>query len=376
MQILHCFKVYQPEIRGGIPEVISQLCTGMAPHKKSSVLVARRAAGLHRRHTIDGIPVEAVSSIGTLWSMPLAPAFPFVAAKRSRAFDILALHHPFPLNDVAILLGATARKAIVVHWHAEIMQRRAIVPLVNYFVRSTLARAKRIIIADPSLLENSELLRSHAHKCAVVPFGVDVESWQSLNQFERSQVEELRAKYPSLVVATGRLVPYKGFDTLIRACQHVQATVAIVGEGPLRQQLRDLAYELGVGDRIQFLGNISNSALKTLLHAARIFALPSVTAAEAFGIVQLEAMAVGVPIVNTELPTAVPRVARHGIEALTVRPGDPRALASAIDRLLNDGQLAEQFRMAGRVRAQSEYRKELFIRRIEKVYDDAAGLIC
>jgi rhamnosyl/mannosyltransferase len=111
--------------------------------------------------------------------------------------------------------------------------------------------------------------------------------------------------------------------------------------------------------------------MKVHLHAARLYAFPSVGAAEAFGIVQLEAMAVGLPIVNTNLPTVVPHVARHGLEALTVPPNDPAALAAAISQLLADRELSQRFGAAGRRRAMTDYDLENFVRRVEEVYDQA-----
>ncbi len=145
----------------------------------------------------------------------------------------------------------------------------------------------------------------------------------------------------------------------------------IVGEGPLKDDLRQTARRLGVGERFILAGGLSRDDLKIHLHAARMFTLPSVSAAEAFGIVQLEAMAAGLPVINTDLPTGVPHVARNGREGLTVPPGDPVALAAAINRLLDDKDLARSLGAAGRSRVAAEYRAEVFVRRIEDVYEAA-----
>ena len=88
----------------------------------------------------------------------------------------------------------------------------------------------------------------------------------------------------------------------------------LIGEGGLRNDLERMAVQFGVSDRVSFLGFVSDSEVKSYLHAARVLAFPSVTQAEAFGLVQLQAMAAGLPIVNTALPTAVPHVARHNLE--------------------------------------------------------------
>ncbi len=370
MRVLHSFKVFPPDIVGGIPEVIAYLAKGMSSRHQSSVLVAR-SRGWGRHYRFEGIPIEALASFGTVLSTPIAPSFPFVLAKRSRKADLVAFHHPFPLNDIGIVIGLPIKTALVVHWHSEIVGRRPLAGLVAPLIRRTLVRAQHIIVSHPSMVTASPFLSSHAAKCAVVPFGIDVPYWNELDSTQHRRIEVLRTQYPRLVIATGRLVRYKGFDVLIEALRRVDATALIVGDGPLRYDLLRRAASLGGGQRVILAGMLSRDDLKIYLHAARLYALPSVTPAETFGIVQLEAMAVGLPIVNTNLPTGVPHVARHGLEALTVPPNDPAALAAAIAQLLADQELSQRLGSAGRARALTEYNLELFIKRTEEVYEKA-----
>jgi glycosyltransferase involved in cell wall biosynthesis len=374
LRVLHSYKVFPPDIMGGIPEVIAYLAKGMSRHE-SSLLVAR-SRGRGRHYRFEGIPVEALASFGTVVSSPVAPSFPFVLASRSRDVDLVAFHHPFPLNDIGVAIGFPIQTALVVHWHSEIVGRRALAGLVAPFIRRTLKRAQHIIVSHPSMVTASPFLPAFAEKCAVIPYGIDVPYWNELDSSQRRRMEGLRSQHPRLVVATGRLVPYKGFDVLIEALNRLDATAIIIGDGPLRRDLLQRAARLGVGDRVILAGMLSRDDLKIHLHAARLYALPSVTPAEAFGIVQLEAMAAGLPIVNTNLPTGVPHVARHGLEALTVPPNDPAALATAIAQLLDDQGLALRFGSAGRARVTTEYNLELFITRTEEVYEQAVRSRC
>jgi len=362
--------VFPPDIVGGITEVIAYIAEGMAPRHESSVLVAR-SRGWGRRYTFGTIPVEALFSFGTLLSTPIAPSFPFVLAKRSRKADLVALHQPFPLNDIGVALGLPRETAVVVHWHGEIVRQRSLTGLVAPFIRRTLVRAQRIIVSHPALVSASPFLAAHGEKCAVVPYGIDVACWAELDGAQRRHAEELRSRYPRLVITTGRLVPYKGFDVLVEALRRVDATAIIVGEGTLRPDLLRLAQQRGVAERLILAGRLSRDDLKVHLHAAQLYAFPSVSPAEAFGIVQLEAMAAGLPIVNTSLPTGVPHVARHGSEALTVPPNDSAALAAAISQLLDDRALAQRLGAAGRRRATTEYDLQGFVKRIEDVYEQA-----
>ena len=369
MRILHAFKIYRPEIEGGVPEIMGILTSSDGPDDHSSILVARRF-GLGRNSDVSGVPVKSVTSFGNIFSMPVAPTFPFALAWAARKANLVALHAPFPLNDVGLLFGIPASVGLVVHWHSDIVGQRPMLPLVAPFIRHTLIRADRIIVSNSSIVSLSPFLKSHVDKCVVIPFGVDPGYWARLNQDEQAEVERIRSAHRRLVVATGRLVHYKGFHVLIRALREVDATAVIIGEGPQAVPLRRLAEQLGVADRVEFVGNVARDRLKIFLHAARVFAFPSITSAETFGIAQLEAMAVGVPIVNTALPTGVPLVARDGCEALTVIADDASALAAGVSRVLGDPTLAEKLGRAGRQRIKEDFLQHSFIRKVKAVYDD------
>src|SRR5262249_48969403 len=178
----------------------------------------------------------------------------------------------------------------------------------------------------------------------------------------------LRQQHPRLIVACGRLVPYKGFDVLLRALRQVDAHLIIAGTGPLESELRGVASEAGVADRVTFAGYLSREGQRRMFGAADLFVLPSVNEAEAFGIVQLEAMCSAIPVVNTSLPTGVPWVARDDLEGLTVAPRDEAALAAAITGLLADRELATRLGAAGKERAVSLFKWQKFAADVAEQY--------
>jgi glycosyltransferase involved in cell wall biosynthesis len=137
----------------------------------------------------------------------------------------------------------------------------------------------------------------------------------------------------------------------LKAMKRVDAHLVIVGAGPLEAELRSLASGSGVAERVTFAGYLSREQQRQTFGAADLFVLPSVNEAEAFGIVQLEAMCSAIPVVNTRLPTGVPWVARDGLEGLTVPPRDEAALAKAMSRLLDDQDLAKRLGAAAKTRA-------------------------
>ena len=370
LRVLHAYKIYRPDIEGGIPAVMSSLAGGADGGTSHAILCARRS-GAAQRYAVDGVPVEAVASLGTLFSTPLAPGYIPAFIRRARQADVVIHHAPLPLTDAAILLGLPVNVGLIVYWHADIVGYGLLKRLVSPLLRRALARADRIVVSGQPMIENSEFLRPHFAKCVVMPYGMDLDYWRALDPGEGDAVAEMKRARPRHIVSLGRLVNYKGYDVLLRAMREIDGHATIIGEGPLLAELQQLAMELGVVDRVRFAGRLERGEIRRLFHAAQVFAFPSVTVAEAFGIVQVEAMAAGLPIVNTSLPTTVPLVARHDQEALTVTPGDAAALAAALTRILDDPALAQRLGTAGKARARDEYDQSVFRERMAAVYADA-----
>lgn len=372
MKVLHSYKVYRPDLDGGIPFVIATLSQLIRDGVENNILVAR-LHGLSKRYVFDGVPVEAVTSLGTFFSTPLAPSFPFTLLRRALSYDLVVHHAPFPLADIA-LSHLPQNVALIVYWHAEIARYKLLKRLVSPAIFRTLQRADRIVVADRATIENSDFLPRFAEKCSIVPFGTDVDFWSICTKEEAAAAQMLRTKSPRMVLAIGRFVSYKGFDVLLKAMKTVDGQAVLIGDGPLLGELRQKAFDIGIADRVIFTGRTTPNEIKTFMHAARVLAFPSTTRAEAFGIVQLEAMAAGLPIVNTALRTAVPNIARHGKEALTVPPNDPLALAAAIQSIIDEPASASRLGQAGQLRARTEYSLSAYASRMAKIYDDVVSM--
>jgi glycosyltransferase involved in cell wall biosynthesis len=352
MRILHAFKVYTPDNHGGIVEAIARIASGTPIGDSASLLVCRYI-GLGSTINVDGLQVERTTTLAQFSSLPISPGYIPVFHQRARDADVVAFHAPFPFIDIGLMLGIPDKTALVIHWHAEITGRSLFRPIISPLLKKSVERADCIIVSHPSIVEQSEYLASHAAKCVVAPYGIDTDFWSGRTPEDEAPISALRQKYPRLIVACGRLVPYKGFDVLLRALKSVDAHLYIAGAGPLEAELKAIATASGVADRVTFAGYLSREQQRQAFGAADLFVLPSVNEAEAFGIVQLEAMCSGIPVVNTNLPTGVPWVARDGLEGLTVAPRDDAALAAAMSRLLDDPDLAKRLGAASKERAVS-----------------------
>jgi len=360
--VLHIFKVYYPDLFGGTLSVIRDICAGLKDIFSAGVLVCSSGGG-NSQIVVNDVAVERVRSFGDVLSLPAAPTYPWRLWRRIAEHDLLALHAPFPLADLVFAFGLGRNRPLVVHWHADIVSHAGLRPFVEPLMRRTLRRADAIIVSDAALVENTPLLREFAGKCHTVPFGVDVAKYQRPTPWHDRVNTRGR-----LVLACGRLVPYKGFDVLVRAAVGQSFEVWIVGEGRERERLEQLIESLGVQDRVRLLGSVPESERVKLMSIADVFVMPSVTSAETFGLVQLEAMAAGRPIVNTALDTGVPHVARDGIEAITVPPGDAQKLGDAINTLIADPERRQRMGLAARQRAITRYSTTAFKEGVETVY--------
>jgi rhamnosyl/mannosyltransferase len=204
----------------------------------------------------------------------------------------------------------------------------------------------------------------------VIPFGIDAHRWEPLDTEERDEIEKIQAEFGDFQIAVGRLVPYKGLEVLIRAMAEAPGRLIIVGDGPMRASLTALCEAGGVADRVDFAGDVSHRRLKTLLHACRFVVLPSVARSETFGIVQLEAMACGKAIVNTDIHPGIGWVARHGQEAITVPARNPGALADAIRYLHEHAAEAQRLGAQGRLRVQEVFGIDRFLHDTLATYRD------
>jgi glycosyltransferase involved in cell wall biosynthesis len=359
VKVLHVGKFYPPH-HGGMESHVELLCRLTRAEVEVEVVVS--SDGPETFHeVVDGVPVTRIGTRLRLASASFGPGMARVI--RAADADVVHFHHPNP-PAVLSFLTARARGRLVVTYHSDIVRQRLLGPLFSPLLHRFLARAHAIVASSPNYAASSPVLRRHASRVRVIPFGIDRDE---LAVVDPEEVAALRERHgPRIVLAAGRLVYYKGFEYLVRAMAGVDAHLLIAGDGPLLGELRRVASDAGVAGKVTLLGRVPD--LRPLYHAADVFALPSVARSEAFGIVQLEAMACGVPVVNTALDTGVPFVSPHGVTGLTVPPADSGALAAALARLLGDSALRARMGSEGRARVAGELGAGLMARRTLALY--------
>nr|MBA2383258.1 glycosyltransferase [Actinomycetota bacterium] len=171
-----------------------------------------------------------------------------------------------------------------------------------------------------------------------------------------------------LLLGVGRLVPQKGYDVAVQAfasvrARHPEAVLVVLGEGPERARLEELARELGLGDSFRLPGRAGD--VTAWLRRADLLVHPARW--EGFGLVLLEATLASLPVVATSV-SAIPEIVVDGQTGLLVPPEDPTALAAALERLLDDRTLAARLGAAGEARARTEFSVERMTRATLDVY--------
>lgn len=370
MKIVHLYKDYYPPVFGGIEQTVSRLARGQAAAgHNATVLCSAHGGRRDVEETIEGVRVIRCAEWARLASAPVCPGMPGRLARLKA--DILHLQYPSPPGEVSYLISGR-HVPMVVSYQADITRQVAVLPIYRPVIDAVLDRARLIMAASPQYIEHSEFLRSRRGKCRVVPLGIELEPFEQLESFA-AEAARLRAAYGGgpLVLFVGRFRYYKGLRVLLRAMVNVPATLVLVGGGGEEAELRVLHRELELGDRVRFAGSLDDRGLRAHLAAADVSVLPSINAAEAFGLAMIEAMAAGIPVVSTELGTGTSFVNQHGETGLVVPPSDPTALAAALRMLVADPALRRTMGEAGRRRARALFSTGRMVASVFKVYEEA-----
>lgn len=370
LKVLEVNKAYYPHI-GGIETLVKQYSQDLGTICDADVktLVCRDGRGKTTRETLDGVKLTRAGSLGTYFSCPLSLSFIRLFRKMAREADVVHIHVPFPLADVALLLSGFKGR-VVVSWHSDVVKQKKLMTFYKPFMMKLLKRADCIITATKGHIDGSDYLPDFRKKCRIVPYGITPVDYLSV---ERSPVltNRLNNKKNVKVFFTGRLVYYKGVDILLKAFTMTEnCELFIAGTGEMEQELKAFAKRHNIEKKVHFLGFLPDKELKQAYADCDIFVLPSVAKSEAFGIVQLEAMVYGKPVINTKLPSGVPYVSVHGKTGLTVPPSDAMDLAEAINTLAADAKMRENFGKAAAERVMTEFNEKNVVRKLYGVLSE------
>lgn len=375
IKILEINKAYFPHT-GGIETLVKQYSEELGKFDNIEIrtLVCRENFGKTYSEKINGVKLVRAGSLGTYFSCPLSMSFIKLFRKMSANADIVHIHVPFPLADLALLLSEYKGK-VIVSWHSDVVKQKKLLKLYKPLMKYLLNRADCILVATEGHITGSEFLPEYSHKCRILPYGITPENYLNI---KKTPFLTEKATNPASVKVffTGRLVYYKGVDILIEAFRKVKnnCELFIAGTGILESELKEKVRKYGLNERVHFLGFLPEEQLKQAFADCDIFVLPSVERSEAFGIVQLEAMIYGKPVINTSLPSGVPYVSIHGKTGITVQPYNSNQLAEAVNILRKNKNLREKLGKNAQQRVLDNFNEKNIIQDLYKIINDEVNI--
>ncbi|OYU31443.1 MAG: glycosyl transferase [Comamonadaceae bacterium PBBC2] len=361
-KIVHFGKYYLPD-SGGIESVTVSVAKGAVAAGHAVTVVCFAKSLSVPTEVMDGVTVVRAPIAKLVASQPLGLKYFSKCLAIAREADIVHLHAPNMLGALCALF-IKRRTRLLVHWHSDVINKGWLGYLTRPLEKAMLHRADCIVATSQVYADSSLSLQSFKHKTKVVPIGVaDPVHVNSSSELPPELDKWIAGR--RIVLAVGRLVPYKGFDVLLRAAAALtpDAVVVIVGSGPLQEELCKAAEASPEKGRIILAGRLSDAELQALFARASLYCLPSTYRAEAFGVVLLEAMAHGLPIVATEIPgSGVPWVNQHGVSGLNVPVKDAEQLAAACNQILSSSTLHQKFAVGARQRFLDVFTEDISVR--------------
>jgi glycosyltransferase involved in cell wall biosynthesis len=367
-KIVHFGKYYFPDA-GGIESVTLSLAKGAANAGYHVSVVCFGNTASNGENLIDGVEVIRAPAKIVLASQPLGIKYFFDCISAARRADIIHLHAPNMLAAFCALFIASS-KNLLVHWHSDVINKGLIGKISRALEYALLRRADMIVATSQVYADASRSLSDFKRKVVICPIGVPDKKWVDEESKLPTELEE-QIRGRKIILSVGRLVTYKGFDVLVRAAQQISknAVVVIVGGGPLEAELQHAIDLSDAKDQVFLAGKLCDSTLHALFERASVYCLPSTNRAEAFGVVMLEAMAHGLPVVACDIPgSGVPWVNQHGVSGFNVAVGDPIALAEACNKILTSFEIQKRLSQGARHRFISEFSEQTSINQILRVY--------
>lgn len=343
MKVLQTIKYYHPS-KGGMESVAKNIVDGILFERRdiNFIIYANSHTPQFKREILLEDRIESIKESTPIIfkSQPLNFKYPMLRKLISEV-DVVHHHYPFPNMELALLrnINLLRTKKFIITWHANINNSRWswIERFYAPITKKLLDTATHIVVTSPQLAEASNLLSAYTNKIKIIPLTFDplLSGVNNAKSFPKNRMFRL--------LFVGKLRAYKGLSYLIDAIRDLPVEMYIVGEGEDRQSLIDKCKLLCISDKVFFENELSNMELEMIYKKCDLFILPSINEAEAFGVVQLEAMSNGLPVINTKLNSGVPFVSLNSITGLTVEPKNSILLKQAIEKIINDKDLYETY---------------------------------
>ena len=367
--ILHVSKYYFPDL-GGIETVAMYLAEGMTEYR--NIVVCFSSDGEYHEDDVHNVKVFRVPVNFSFMSQDVSFRYLSILKKLMAEYkpEFVHLHCPNPFVYPLVVSVIDHNVRLILHWHSDILSKGIMYTLIKPFEEMVLRRADIIISTSPNYVPDSKPLTKYVTKVRVAQNGLIEENFEK-KETDIPRIEEIKKTYGNkkIVFFVGRHIPYKGIDVLIKADKYIQndCVILIGGKGPLDGYLKSIPCSA----RVKFLGRLSDDDMRCHYYAADVFAFPSNTKAEAFGIALAEAMYCEcAPVSCTIAGSGVNWVSINKETGIEVPINDEKAFAGAIDELLSDEALRLKYVKAAKQRVKDNFTKEKAIGVIANIYKE------
>ena len=407
MKVLHIGKFFPPS-PGGIENFSSDLVKALTRRGVANAALvhadplfpAKKKPGQNEPTKNDCL-THRVPSARPLLYAPVSPGFPLALNRMIKQFkpDLLYFHMPNVSAFSALFLPRALTLPWALDWHSDVVSskidwRLAVAyPAYFPFEQAMLAKSAAVIVHSQPYLDSSLPLKYWRHKCVVAPLGIDPErifgnpvekkspkGTSETRQSAREKTSEMdmpgamknlwKEEGPFRLLAAGRLSYYKGHDILIRATSQLKDVSAVIaGDGERFDELTGIIQETGANQKVSLPGHVSDETLSWLMKRCHCLCLPSVERTEAFGMVLLEAMSLGKPVIASDIPgSGMGFAVAHGKTGLLVPPGDVKRLKTALEWMMKNPEMGRKMGAAGKKRFDELFHIDAIAEKIHGIF--------
>lgn len=373
MRILHISKYYSPYL-GGVENICKYLVEGAVKHETAVVCFNDKCKDIIEE--VNGHKVYRVATWINVARQALSLSYFWMLKKAIKEFkpDVIQFHWANPFPAWVLLCVIPRNVKLIIHWHMDIIKQKHIYPFIKPVETALLKRADMVCVTSPQYRDGSLPLQPFKDKVRIVQNAMDEDNF-ILRDGDVEKINAVKAKYGNkpIVFFIGRHIQYKGLPHLIGAEKYVKSdcVFVIAGFGPLTDELKAQCKS----SRVHFVGRLSDEDLKLYHYAASVFAFPSITKNEAFGVALAEAMYCGTPAVTFTIPgSGVNWVSLNGETGIEVPNGDDKAYAEAVDKLIEDKELNKKYGVAGHQRVVENFTIPKMVAVQEKCYKELSEM--
>ncbi len=370
MKIAQLTPYFYPHL-GGVESHVLELSKQLIERGHDVIVVTTKLEGTEKREKVEGVPVKRVEPMTIQYSTPVVPEVRKVLLDMD--YDLLHSHSPPPIMSFFGVRCANRKDVpFILTYHCDLELQNIFGPLmVQLYERTfgtyTVSKSDRIVTTTNSYGATS---RAVWHEEAdIIPNAVDSSRFNPDNSGE-----EIRKKHDlgddKVVMYVGRIVYHKGLEYFVESAKYLgdDTKYILVGEGDFMPELKKIVKRESLENKVIFAGRVTNEELPKYYAATDVFVLPSVSRLEAFGIVTMEAMASGVPVVVSDIP-GVREVITEGRHGLLAEPMNSKDIAGKVRTILENPDLAQRMGKMGRKRIEEKFTWEKVAEEIEEVYE-------